>query len=113
MAVDMSTRAPHIYAELQEWRESQHKQVINRTQELEFAIIGRFLRAKEHLKENRMDDSSVSLHTWMITSGLKKQGYNYCPTFVRNTCRSLVKKGILEVDEKYSAVNSISWRYIG
>ena len=81
MGADMSTRAPHIYAELQEWRENQHKQVINRTQELEFAIIGRFLRAKEHLKENRMDDSSVSLHTWMITSGLKKTGLQLLPRF--------------------------------
>lgn len=114
MAVDMSTLAPHMYAERQERLENGGGLALTFSsgEELEYFVEGYFIKIKLWQEGALVGQCPVRSHTRRITSHLKKDGHRFSPQRVRNACLRLVDKGILMVDEDYSAVNSICWRYL-
>lgn len=114
MPADMSTPAPHVYAVRKERRENSGS--INLTfssgEELEYFVEWYFIKIKLWQEGALAGQCPVRSHTWRITSHLKKHGHHFSPLRVRNACLRLVDKGVLMIDEDYSAVNSICWRYL-
>lgn len=115
MAVDMSTLAPHVYADRQERLENgggKPSLIFNPTEWLELLVEGYFIKTDRWQELKLGGKYPVRAHTWRITHYLKTGGYNFSPVRVRNACRRLSEKGVLEIDEYSSAVNSICWRYL-